>query len=197
MSRIGNLPVPLADGVAANLAGDALTIKGALGERVHTIPASLRVTVDADARQIRVERRNEERHTKALHGLTRNLIANMVRGVTEGYSRTLQIVGVGYSAKAKGEGQLEIAAGYSHPVAVDIPADLTVDPPETGSMLITGVGSVPCTTLRIRGIDKQRVGQFAARIRRIRPPEPYKAKGIRYEGEEIHRKAGKAFAAQE
>ena len=120
----------------------------------------------------------------------------LVVGVTQGYSRAIQVVGVGYSAKLQG-GTLSLQIGYSHPVEVAVPEGLTIDPPETSSMLITGVGAVPCVTLRIHGIDKQQVGEFAARVRRLKPPEPYKAKGIRYEGEEIRRKAGKAFAAQE
>jgi large subunit ribosomal protein L6 len=146
--------------------------------------------------QVRVERSDDERETKALHGLTRNLVQNMVTGVTEGYQKSLQVVGVGYSAKLQGR-TLVLQIGYSHPVKVEVPEDLTVAEPETGSMLIVGVGAVPCITVRIRGIDKQRVGEFAASLRRLKPPEPYKAKGIRYEGEEIRRKAGKAFAAQE
>ena len=197
MSRIGNLPVPVADRVAASVAGNTLTIAGRLGALEHTFePRLLQIVVDGAKKQIRVERLDDQRQTKALHGLTRNLIANMIVGVTEGYHKTMQIVGVGYSAKID-KGALEIRVGFSHPVRVPLPDDLTIDPPNTGTMLISGVGSVPCTTVHIHGIDKQRVGQFAASLRRIRPPEPYKAKGIRYEGEEIHRKAGKAFAAQE
>jgi large subunit ribosomal protein L6 len=196
MSRIGNLPVPLPSAVSAEVSDNTFSIRGPKGSLEQRIPPGIRVHVDTGQQQIRVERENDDRQTKALHGLTRNLIANMARGVTEGYTKSLQIVGVGYSAKVQGK-SLVLNVGFSNPVTVPIPDGIEIDEPQTGSMLISGVGSVPCTTLRIHGIDKQAVGQFAAQVRRIRPPEPYKAKGIRYEGEEIHRKAGKAFAAQE
>lgn len=196
MSRIGNLPVPMPPAVSAEVNGGAITIRGPKGTLEQRIPPAIRVLVDSEGKEIRVERRNDDRQTKALHGLTRNLIANMTRGVTEGYSKSLQIVGVGYSAKIQGQ-NLVLNVGFSQPVTVPIPEEIEIGEPEMGSMLISGVGSVPCTTLRIHGIDKQAVGQFTAQVRRVRPPEPYKAKGIRYEGEEIHRKAGKAFAAQE
>jgi large subunit ribosomal protein L6 len=196
MSRIGSQPVPLAEGVTAVLGDGEIQISGPLGQLEQAIDSRLRVVVDQEKKLVRVERANEERQTKALHGLTRNLIANMVIGVTQGYTKSLQVVGVGYSAKLQGK-RLVLQIGYSHPVEVEIPEGVTVGPPETASMLIIGVGSVPCVTLRIRGIDKQKVGHFAASVRRLKPPEPYKAKGIRYEGEEIRRKAGKAFAAQE
>jgi large subunit ribosomal protein L6 len=169
-------------------------VSGPLGKLEQNVDPRLRIAV-GDA-QVRVERDDDERETKALHGLTRNLVQNMVTGVTEGYQKSLQVVGVGYSAKLQGR-TLVLQIGYSHPVKVEVPQDLTVPEPETGSMLIVGVGAVPCITIRVRGIDKQRVGEFAASLRRLKPPEPYKAKGIRYEGEEIRRKAGKAFAAQE
>lgn len=196
MSRIGNLPVTLPAGVTATLEDGRIQIEGPLGKLGYAIAAELSVVVDDEARQIRVERANDQRQTKAFHGLLRNIIKNIVIGVTEGYAKTLQVVGVGYSGKLQGK-TLVLQVGFSHPVNIEVPDDLTLEPPDTGSMLIVGVGAVPCVTLRIKGIDKQRVGEFAATIRRIKPPEPYKAKGIRYEGEEIHRKAGKAFAAQE
>ncbi len=196
MSRIGNLPVSLPAGVEATVSDDQIAIAGPRGTLARAVPAPLRVVVADDGRQVRVERSGDDRQAKALHGLLRNLIANMVVGVTEGYRKSLQVVGVGYSAKLQGR-TLVLQIGYSHPVEVTVPEGLTVEPPDTGSMLIVGVGSVPCVTLRIQGIDKQLVGEFAARVRRLKPPEPYKAKGIRYEGEEIHRKAGKAFAGTE
>jgi large subunit ribosomal protein L6 len=194
MSRIGNLPVPVPAGVTVEVADGNVRVSGPLGKLEQKVDSRLRITVGDS--HVRVERDGDERETKALHGLTRNLVQNMVTGVTEGYQKSLQVVGVGYSAKLQGR-TLVLQVGYSHPVKVEVPQDLTVPEPETGSMLIVGVGAVPCITIRIRGIDRQRVGEFAARLRRIKPPEPYKAKGIRYEGEEIHRKAGKAFAAQE
>ncbi len=196
MSRIGNLPVSLPDGVTATLRDGTIAIKGPKGQLEQRVHPQLRVVVDEAARQIRVERANDLRQTKAYHGLLRNLIANMVVGVTEGYSKRLQVVGVGYSARVQGK-TLTLQIGYSHPVEVAIPEGLTVEVVETGSMLIVGVGAVPCVTLGVSGIDKQQVGEFASRVRRLRPPEPYKAKGIRYFGEEIHRKAGKAFAGTE
>jgi len=196
MSRIGNQPVPLADGVKALIAGGKIQINGPLGQVDHAIGPRLRVAIDEERRLVRVERSDDERQTKALHGLTRNLIANMIVGVSQGFTKALQVVGVGYSAKLQGN-TLVLQIGYSHPVEVPLPDGVEVDPPASSSMLIAGVGSVPCVTLRIRGVDKQKVGEFAARLRRLKPPEPYKAKGIRYEGEEIRRKAGKAFAAQE
>jgi len=196
MSRIGSQPVPLPDGVEVAVDGGLVRVRGPLGELTQPVDSRLKVLVDSARRQVRVERLNNERQTRALHGLLRNLIANMVVGVTKGYTKTLQVVGVGYSAKLQGN-KLVLELGYSHPVTVEVPDGLKIDPPETRNMLIVGVGSVPCVTLRIHGTDKQKVGHFAASVRRLKPPEPYKAKGIRYEGEEIHRKAGKAFAGQE
>ncbi|MBL7222338.1 MAG: 50S ribosomal protein L6 [Candidatus Brocadiae bacterium] len=196
MSRIGNLPVPLPPGVSAELKGSTLIVSGPLGKLEQAIVPSIRLTLAAGGKEIRVERSDDERQTKALHGLMRNLAANMTLGVSQGYVKTLQIVGVGYGAKVQGK-NIVVSVGFSHSVTLPIPAGLTVDDPESSSMLIGGVGAVPCTTVRIRGIDKQSVGEFAATIRRLRPPEPYKTKGVRYEGEEIRRKAGKAFAAQE
>lgn len=196
MSRIGNLPVSVPGGVKVTLHDGKIEIAGPLGTLEQTVHPGLRVAVDEGRSHVRVERTSDERQVKALHGLLRNLIANMVTGVTEGYSRSLQVVGVGYSAKVQGK-KLVLQIGYSHPVDVTVPDRVTCEVTETGSMLIVGVGSVPCVTLKVSGIDKQQVGEFAARVRRLKPPEPYKAKGIRYVGEEIHRKAGKAFAGTE
>jgi large subunit ribosomal protein L6 len=196
MSRIGNLPIALPPGVQAAIAGDTVTVTGPLGTLQHRIPAPIHVIVDDAKKQVRVERPNDERENRALHGLTRNLLANMAIGVSKGYQKAIQVVGVGYGAKLQGK-TLTIEAGYSHPVHVDVPDCLKVPPPEPGNLMVSGVGSVPCTTVRIQGADKQAVGEFAARLRRIRKAEPYKGKGIRYVGEEVRRKAGKAFAAQE
>jgi len=196
MSRIGNQPVPLPAGVKATVADGRIEVAGPLGTLTQTFAPALRVTVDEAAKQIRVERMNELRQTKALHGLIRSLVANMVAGVTKAYTKALQVVGVGYTAKLQGK-DLVFQVGFANPVVVSIPEGVKVEPPVTGSMLVIGVGSVPCTTLRLSSPDKQLVGELAARIRRIKPPDPYKAKGIRFEGEEIKRKAGKAFGTQE
>ena len=196
MSRIGNLPVSLPAGVKATVRDGKVEIAGPLGKLEQRVHSQLRVVVDEGGQQVRVERSSDERQAKALHGLLRNLIANMVVGVTEGYKKAIQVVGVGYSAKMQGR-KLVLQIGYSHPVEVEVPKGLEIAEPESSSMLIVGVGAVPCVTLRISGIDKQQVSEFAASVRRLKPPEPYKAKGIRYEGEEIHRKAGKAFAGTE
>jgi large subunit ribosomal protein L6 len=196
MSRIGRQPIPLPANVQVSVADGRVQVSGPKGTLGQPLDGRLRVTVTDEPRQARVERTDEERHTRALHGLTRNLIANMVVGVSQGYTKALQVVGVGYSAKVEGK-ELVLQVGYANAVRVPIPDGLTIAEPETGNMLISGVGSLPCVTVRVSGADKQQVGHFAACVRRLKPPEPYKGKGIRYEGEEIRRKAGKAFAAQE
>ena len=196
MSRIGRQPVPLPSGVKATLGDGKLHIGGALGQIEQAIDRRLRVAIDDEKKVLRVERTADDRQSRALHGLTRNLIVNMIVGVTRGYVRGIQVVGVGYSAKLEGN-ELVIQVGFHNDLRVPVPEGLKVDPPQTGNLLVSGVGSVPCTTVRIRGVDKQKVGEFAAELRRLKPPEPYRGKGIRYEGEEIRRKAGKAFAAQE
>lgn len=196
MSRIGRQPVPLPSGVKATLGDGKLHISGALGQIEQAIDRRLRVAIDDEKKVLRVERTADDRQSRALHGLTRNLIVNMIVGVTRGYVRGIQVVGVGYSAKLEGN-ELVIQVGFHNDLRVPVPEGLKVDPPQTGNLLVSGVGSVPCTTVRIRGVDKQKVGEFAAELRRLKPPEPYRGKGIRYEGEEIRRKAGKAFAAQE
>jgi len=196
MSRIGKLPVPLPDGVKAEADGATVRITGPLGQMEHPIDRRLSVEIDEAERIVRVTRANDEREVKALHGLLRVKIANMVEVVTKGYAKTLQVVGIGYSAKLDGN-ELLLQVGLANTLRVPIPEGLTIDPPESGNLYISGVGSVPCANVRIRGIDKQKVGDLAARIRRLRPPEPYRGKGIRYLGEEVRRKAGKAFAAQE
>jgi large subunit ribosomal protein L6 len=196
MSRIGRQPVPLPSGVKAVVDDGKLRITGPLGQIEQAVDARLKVAVDDEKKVVRVERTADDRQTRALHGLLRNLVVNMVAGVTKGYMRGLQVVGVGYSAKVEGQ-TLVLQVGFHNDVRVPIPDGLKIGPPETGNLLVSGVGSVPCVTFRIRGVGKQKVGEFAAEVRRIKPPEPYRGKGIRYEGEEIRRKAGKAFAAQE
>jgi large subunit ribosomal protein L6 len=177
MSRIGKEPVPIPAGVTVTLDGQILTVKGPNGTLTQEIHPD--ITVSVDDGQVTVTRPDDEREHRALHGLTRSLIANMVIGVTEGYRRNLEIVGVGYRAAARGSSGLTIQVGYSHPVEVDAPAGITFEVPTP-------------TRISVIGPDKQMVGQVAANIRAIRKPEPYKGKGIRYEGEQVRRKSGKA-----
>lgn len=177
MSRIGKLPVPVPAGVEVKVDGNTVTVKGSKGELTQTFNENMAISV-ADDGSIVVERPNDERQNRSLHGLTRSLINNMVIGVSEGYMKTLELVGVGYRAALKG-GKLEIQLGFSHPVIVDPVEGVTFECPEP-------------TIINISGIDKQLVGQVAADIRAYRKPEPYKGKGIRYQGEHIRRKEGKA-----
>ena len=178
MSRIGKLPIPVPSGVEVNLDQSVVTVKGPKGTLSHTVAAP--ITVDrTEEGTIAVIRPDDERNSRSLHGLTRTLIANMVQGVTEGYEKRLEIVGVGYRVLSKGPTQLELLLGYSHPIVFDAPEGITftVDGP---------------TRLGVQGIDKQLVGEVAANIRKLRKPEPYKGKGVRYAGEHIRRKVGKA-----
>jgi large subunit ribosomal protein L6 len=176
MSRIGKRPVTVPKGVTITQKGNALTVKGPKGELQRTLPADIAVAVSAE--EITVTRPSDEQRHKALHGLTRTLIANMVEGVTKGFSKQLDIVGVGYKAEKRPYG-LQMALGFSHPVEVRAPKGITLNAPNP-------------TTVVIEGADKEVVGQIAAEIRKLRPPEPYKGKGIKYAGETIRRKAGKA-----
>jgi large subunit ribosomal protein L6 len=177
MSRIGKLAITVPSGVDVAIDGQAVTVKGPKGTLSHTIAEPLTVE-RTDAGELLVNRPNDERLAKSLHGLTRTLVANMVTGVTDGYEKKLEIVGVGYRVTAKGK-DLEFAVGYSHPVVVT--------PPEGISFVVESP-----TKFSVSGIDKQQVGQVAANIRKIRKPEPYKGKGIRYAGEHVRRKVGKA-----
>jgi large subunit ribosomal protein L6 len=176
MSRIGRLPIPIPSGVDIAIDGQAVSVKGPKGQLSLSVAEPIQVT--AEDAVVRVTRPNDDGHVRALHGLSRTLIANMVTGVTEGYSKTLEIVGVGYRVQAKGK-NLEFSLGFSHPVVVEPPEGITfrVEAP---------------TRFVVEGIDKQLVGETAARIRKIRKPDPYKAKGVRYQGEVIRRKVGKA-----
>ena len=178
MSRIGKLPVPVPSGVEVTLDDRHVTVKGPKGTLSHTVAAPITVARAEDG-TVTVARPNDERESRSLHGLTRTLIANMVTGVTEGYEKKLEIVGVGYRVLSKGPTQLEFQLGYSHPIIFDAPEGITftVDGP---------------TKLGVVGIDKQRVGEVAANIRKLRKPEPYKGKGVRYSGEHVRRKVGKA-----
>jgi large subunit ribosomal protein L6 len=176
MSRIGKLPIPVPSGVEVTIAGRDITIKGPKGELAHSVVEPIMVS-QADGTLL-VQRPDDERDSKARHGLTRTLVNNMVVGVTEGYSKSLEIVGTGYRVQARGK-DLEFALGFSHPVTVVPPEGITfaVESPQRFS---------------VSGIDKQKVGETAANIRKIRKPEPYKGKGVRYAGEVVRRKAGKA-----
>ncbi|MDH3272631.1 MAG: 50S ribosomal protein L6 [Gemmatimonadota bacterium] len=179
MSRIGKLPVDLPKGVEVKQGKGTLVVKGPKGELALDVHPEMRLAVDDS--QIRVERPSDEKEHRALHGLTRSLIANMVSGVTDGFTKTLEIVGVGYRAEVQGKG-IRLNLGFSHTIDY-VPVD--------------GVG-LECpnqTTIVVSGIDKQKVGQAAAEIRSFRPPEPYKGKGVRYQGEHVRRKAGKTAGA--
>jgi large subunit ribosomal protein L6 len=177
MSRIGKAPIPVPSGVDVTIAGGNVTVKGPKGTLARQLPADITVRQDGD--QLVVERPDDERQHRALHGLTRSLVNNMVVGVTDGFSKDLEIVGVGYRATAQGPDRLELALGFSHPVNIDAPEGITFEVPAP-------------TRITVRGIDKEIVGQVAANIRKVRKPEPYKGKGVRYAGEVVQRKAGKA-----
>ena len=175
MSRIGKKPIPMPKGVDFSINGNTVKVKGPKGELTHTFTPSMVVRVEND--EILVERPNDDKNERALHGLTRALIANMVQGVTEGFKKTLEIVGVGYKAEKKGK-NLVVTVGYSHPIEYPEPSGITLTTPAP-------------TVIVVEGIDKQKVGQVAAELRQFRKPEPYKGKGIRYQGEQVRRKAGK------
>ena len=177
MSRVGKNPIPVPDGVHVTLSGRSVVVKGPQGQLQRDLPGE--ITVRQEDSMLLVQRPDDQRHNRALHGLTRSLVANMVTGVTAGYTKDLDIVGVGYRAIAKGSDQLELALGFSHPVVIAAPAGISFAVP------------VP-THITVKGIDKELVGQVAADIRKIRKPEPYKGKGVRYTGEVVRRKAGKA-----
>jgi len=177
MSRIGRLPIPVPSGVGVTLDGRAVTVKGPKGTLNLTVAEPLEI-VRAEDGTLQVTRPNDERQNRALHGLSRTLVANMVTGVTDGYTKVLEIVGTGYRVVAKGS-DLEFALGFSHPVVVRAPEGISfaVESP---------------TRFSVTGVDKQKVGEVAATIRKLRKPDPYKGKGVRYQGEQIKRKAGKA-----
>jgi large subunit ribosomal protein L6 len=177
MSRIGRLPVPVPAGVEVSVDGQQVSVKGPKGTLQHQVVEPIRVALSDG--ELQVTRPDDERLSKSLHGLTRTLVANMVTGVTAGYEKKLEIVGVGYRVVSKGPTELEFALGFSHPVKVNAPEGITftVETP---------------TRFAVLGIDKQQVGEVAANIRKIRKPEPYKGKGVRYAGEKVRRKVGKA-----
>ncbi len=180
MSRIGSAPITLPPGVDVAITGTTVTVKGSKGTLTRTFSEKMTVAVDDGI--LTVTRHDEERESRALHGLTRSLIANMVIGVSEGYVKELKTVGVGYRASLKGK-SIELLVGFSHPVLLHTPEGIEIEVPEP-------------TKIIVKGIDKQKVGQMAADIRSVRPPEPYKGKGIRYVDEYVRRKAGKAGVAR-
>ena len=177
MSRIGRMPISVPSGVDVTIDGRAVTVKGPKGQLSRPVPGA--IIVRQDGATLLVERPDDERESRALHGLTRSLVNNMVVGVTQGFSKELEIVGVGYRATPKGSSSLELALGFSHPVKVDAPDGISFECPAPTQVVVSG-------------IDKELVGQVAANIRAIRKPEPYKGKGVRYAGERVLRKAGKA-----
>lgn len=176
MSRIGKLPISVPKGVTVTLDGNTVKVKGPKGELTHRLPAG--ISVEQANETLNVKRASDETNHKSLHGLTRSLIHNMVEGVTKGYQKQLEITGVGYKAEVRPYG-LQLALGFSHPVEYKAPSGIKLTAPQP-------------TTIVIDGADKMMVGQVAAELRSLRPPEPYKGKGIRYAGEVIRRKAGKA-----
>ena len=175
MSRIGRKPVPVPEAVTVEIAPGGIAVKGPKGELSQALPREM--AIEQGDGVVTVARPTDRGEHRALHGLTRSLIANMVEGVTDGFEKRLEIQGVGYRAALKGK-KLELALGYSHPVAIDAPEGIDFEVPQP-------------TEVIVKGIDKQLVGEIAARIRRTRPPEPYKGKGIRYAGEHVRRKVGK------
>lgn len=176
MSRIGKMPIAVPAGVEVAIDGNTVTVKGPKGELTRTFQPSMTIAQEGD--EILVTRPDDTRESKSFHGLTRTLVANMVEGVSKGYSKKLQMVGVGYRATLKGK-DLELSLGYSHPVIVEAPENITFEVPSQTEIVVSGP-------------NKEQVGQVAANIRKWRKPEPYKGKGIRYEGEYVRRKVGKA-----
>jgi large subunit ribosomal protein L6 len=177
MSRIGKKPITVPSGVDVTIDGLHVTVKGPKGTLELDLPET--ITIEREGDDLVCARPNDERQNRALHGLIRSLVANMVTGVSQGFTRELEIVGVGYRAIAQGPSKIEVQAGYSHPVYVEAPEGITFDVPAANR-------------ITVQGIDKQLVGQVAADIRKIRKPEPYKGKGIRYADERVLRKAGKS-----
>ncbi|MGW7352835.1 50S ribosomal protein L6 [Streptomyces sp. Z26] len=177
MSRIGKLPIQVPAGVDVTIDGQTVAVKGPKGSLTHTVAAPIEIAKGEDG-VLAVTRPNDESRNKALHGLSRTLVANMITGVTQGFSKNLEISGVGYRVQAKGS-NLEFALGYSHPILIEAPEGISfaVESP---------------TKFSVQGIDKQKVGEVAANIRKLRKPDPYKAKGVKYAGEVIRRKVGKA-----
>jgi large subunit ribosomal protein L6 len=182
MSRIGVKPIAIPSGIAITIKEGSVSVKGPKGELSAPVARGFQIAVDDAKKQVTVKRPGDERQDRARHGLYRALINNMITGVSAGFQRNLEIEGVGYNAKVEGK-KLTLNIGFANPVSFEIPAGLTIETPKP-------------TQVHIKGASKQLVGQFAANVRKIRPPEPYKGKGIRYEGEHIQRKAGKAVGGK-
>lgn len=183
MSRIGRKPVPVPANVKVSIADRKIEVEGPKGKLSFSHRPEVGLKYDEAKRLLLVDRRDDERLSRSLHGLTRSLVANMVQGVATGYTRKLEIVGVGYQAQLKKANTVALQVGYANQVVLEAPPGVTVAVPDA-------------THITISGPDKQAVGQFAAEVRKVRPPEPYKGKGIRYEGEAVRRKAGKAFGSK-
>lgn len=181
MSRIGKKPVAVPSGVDVKIGDAEITVKGKHGELTLPFHPAMQVVLDADAKELRVERPDDSRESRALHGLTRSLISNMVQGVQEPFTKRLEVVGVGYQASLAGS-DLSLQVGFANTVKLSVPEGVICEVPAA-------------TSIVVKSVDKQKCGQFAANVRRVRPPEPYKGKGIRYQGEYIRRKSGKAFAS--
>jgi large subunit ribosomal protein L6 len=183
MSRIGRKPIPVPANVKVAIADTTVSVEGPKGTLSFTHKPAITVAYDAEGNRVVVTRINDERESRALHGLTRSLVNNMIQGVTTGYTKKLEIVGVGYQAQLKKANTVALQVGFANQIVLEAPAGVTVTVPDATHVVISGS-------------DKQAVGQFAAVVRKVRPPEPYKGKGIRYEGEVVRRKAGKAFGAK-
>lgn len=181
MSRIGNKPIPVPGGVEVKIDNPSISVKGKHGELSLNFHPAMNVELDSETNAIKVSRPNDDRQNRALHGLTRALIANMVQGVETPFVKKLEIQGVGYQATLNGQ-KLSLQVGFANTIVLEVPKGVTCELPNSTNIVVTSV-------------DKHAVGQFAANIRSVRPPEPYKGKGIRYEGEYVRRKAGKAFAS--
>jgi large subunit ribosomal protein L6 len=183
MSRIGRKPVAVPANVKVSVVDSTIQVEGPKGKLNFSHRPEIGVVYDESKREVKVTRSDDERLSRSLHGLTRSLISNMVQGVASGYTRKLEIVGVGYQAQLKKANTVALQVGYANQVLLEAPPGVTVTVPDATHVVITGA-------------DKQAVGQFAAEVRKVRPPEPYKGKGIRYEGEAVRRKAGKAFGSK-
>jgi large subunit ribosomal protein L6 len=183
MSRIGRKPVEVPANVKVSVAASTINVEGPKGKLAFSYRREIDVKFDPDGKRVLVSRGDDERQSRALHGLTRSLIANMVKGVTEGYTKKLEIIGVGYQAQLKKANTVALQVGYANQIVLEAPPGVSITVPDPTHITITGA-------------DKQAVGQFAAIVRKVRPPEPYKGKGIRYEGEVVRRKAGKAFGSK-
>ncbi len=189
MSRVGTKPIAIPSAVKVAMSGRTINVEGPKGKLSWTFRPEVSVAIDEDAKVITVARSRNDRICRSLHGLTRSLVANMVQGCEKGYSKALEVYGVGYGVQLQGN-KLTLSVGYSHPVDFEVPAGLTIDIQTPQAR-----GDTDPAKFSVSGADKQAVGELAARLRRSRPPEPYKGKGVRYADEHVRRKVGKAFAA--